>query len=246
MEHWGKLLNSLGFTDSEAAIYLLSLEMGAASVQNLARKAKVSRVTTYAVIESLASHGLMSSVQKGKKKFYAAESPERLLSYVRKRLEGMETTLREVEQLLPHLKLLQRGEKPVVKLLEGKEGIEALQVDLTETAPKSIDEICNRSAIGEIFTAQDLQPFRSKLDSMGVIGRMIYSGTPQGGTRKGTSIKHIVQSPIPFTGDVMIYGSRVALATFKGRLIVVIIESEELAQTMRALFELAWGNATLV
>src|SRR5438552_3905136 len=70
MVHWEKLLRSLGFTESEAKIYLLSLEMGATPVQDLAKKAKVSRVTTYTVIESLMADGLMSTVQKGKKNLY--------------------------------------------------------------------------------------------------------------------------------------------------------------------------------
>ena len=46
MTQWNNLLKTLGFTESEAKIYLISLEMGPASVQDLARKAKVSRVTT--------------------------------------------------------------------------------------------------------------------------------------------------------------------------------------------------------
>ncbi|HEX9113717.1 MAG TPA: helix-turn-helix domain-containing protein, partial [Nitrospirota bacterium] len=64
MLQWNTLLRSLGFTDSESKIYLISLEMGPSSVQDIAKKADVSRVTTYAVIESLAKHGLMSTLEK--------------------------------------------------------------------------------------------------------------------------------------------------------------------------------------
>ena len=100
MMQWNTLLKSLGFTDSEARIYLLSLETGPSSVQDLAKKAKVSRVTTYAVIESLKKHGLMSSVEKGKKTLYTAENPERLVSYVQSRMQVMQNTLREVESAI--------------------------------------------------------------------------------------------------------------------------------------------------
>ena len=82
MAQWEKLLRSLGFNESEAKLYLVSLEMGPSPVQDIAKKAKVSRVTAYAAIEKLNEFGLMSTAQRNKKHLYAAESPERLVSFV--------------------------------------------------------------------------------------------------------------------------------------------------------------------
>ncbi len=53
MSRWEKLLKTLGFTDSESRVYLVSLEMGEATVQDLAKKADISRVTAYAVIDMI-------------------------------------------------------------------------------------------------------------------------------------------------------------------------------------------------
>lgn len=251
MDRWGKLLKSLGFTESESSIYLLSLEMGPASVQNLARKAKVSRVTTYAVIESLSSHGLMSSMLKGKKKLYAAESPERLLSFVGQRMKTMEATFREVEQYLPDLKLLQRGEKPVVKFFEGKEGLKALINDVMQTAPKAIDEFCDRDAVVSVLDYTELHEYWDWLDKNKVYTRFMYSGTKLEKARRPAEIaqaKYIEPGTIPFnfSGDFFVYASRVVLATFKTKLIVIIIESQELADTMRAMFEFAWAGHSVL
>ncbi len=245
VEQWSKLLKSLGFTESESAIYLLSLEMGPASVQNLARKAHVSRVTTYAVIESLSSHGLMSSMQKGKKKLYAAESPERLLSFVGGRVKTLEATFKEVEQLLPDLKLLQRGERPLVKFFEGKEGVQAFVSDVMQVKPATFDEFGDHDAIRSMVPADELQPLWAWMDQNNIKTRCMFSGKRGDNSRRDPqhlTNRHISDNLLPFKfeGDIFVYGSRVALATFKSKMVVVIIESQELADTMRGLYEFAW------
>lgn len=245
MTQWEKLLRSLGFTESEANIYLLSLEMGASPVQDLAKRANVSRVTTYAVIESLMKDGLMSTVQKGKKNLYVAESPERLVSFVGSRLKTMEATLREIEHSLPDLRLLQRGEKPVVKLFEGIEGLRALQEDMVKTVPKHIDEVGNIQDIAAIFSREELQPFREQLDRLRISGRFLYTGNISHVARKSVEIRHISHDKVMFHGDVIIYKNKTAFSTFHGKLLTVIVESEVIADTMRGLFELAWHSALI-
>jgi sugar-specific transcriptional regulator TrmB len=243
MAQWEKLLRSLGFTDSEAKIYLLSLETGPTPVQDLAKKAKVSRVTTYAVIESLMQDGLMSTVQKGKKNLYVAESPERLLSFVHTKMKTMEATLREIEDSLNDLKLLQRGEKPIVKMFEGIEGLKALQDDMLKSTPKHIDEFGNVDTISGIFTREELQPFRDELTRQKVVGRFLYSGSIVHNPRKGVEVRRIHPDKSNFNGDIVIYKHKTALSTFHGKLLAIIIESQVIADTMRGLFELAWHSS---
>lgn len=239
MTQWDKLLKSLGFTDSEAKIYLTSLEAGPASVQDLAKRARVSRVTTYAVIESLTEQGLMSSVEKGKKHLFFAESPERLTSFVHNRLSAMEATLAEVERSIDELRLLQRGEKPVVKMFEGVDGLRAIQDDILKTGPDVIYEMGNLEAIRKVFSQEDLQPFKDELERRKIKTQAIYlPGEIK--LRPSASARYLPQGEFAFTGDVTAYANKVALMTFRGKLIGVVIESEELAQTVREIFKLAW------
>ena len=53
-------LGHLGLSEKEAAVYLASLELGPAPVQDISHKAKVNRATTYVMIESLMGRGLIS------------------------------------------------------------------------------------------------------------------------------------------------------------------------------------------
>jgi len=245
MTQWNNLLKSLGFTDSEARIYLISLEMGPASVQDIARKAKVSRVTTYAVIESLTERGLMSSLQKGKKTHYSAESPERLVSFVQSRMKEMESTLKEVEMGISDLRLLQRGEKPVVKIFEGQEGIKAILDDIRNSNSTMIYELGNVDAIKNIFPQLEaVKPLKQELSRRHVSAKAIYLSKNEFIPRPLSEV-HFLPDDYNFTGDITVYGNKVALYTFKGKLISVLIESEELAQTFKEFFRLALTSKIL-
>jgi hypothetical protein len=52
----------------------------------------------------------------------------------------------------------------------------------------------------------------------------------------------ITQNHKKFGGDIFIYGNKVAFSTLHGKIITVIIESQEIADTVQALFDLAWGK----
>ena len=244
MTQWRKLLKSLGFTDSEANIYLVSLEMGPASVQDLAKKANVSRVTTYAVIETLMKNGLMSTVQKGKKNMFVAESPERLISHVQSKVETMKATLQEVSASLHELKLVQRGEKPVVKMFEGEEAIRVMQEDVLNTQPKEIYEFENLDDARNATPPDIVESHGQKVNRFKPNAKLVYKAESGEVKPYNTNLKSIrLDSKLDFHGGISIYGNKVSLVSYSQKPICVIIESKNIADTMRALYEEYWKLA---
>ncbi len=241
-QEWIKQLRSLNFTDSEAAIYLTALEQGEVTAQDLARLADVSRVTAYAAIERLQEMGLMSTVTKGKKHFFAAESPDRLVSLVRDRMQKMEAELLSLRSKVQDLKLLQRADKPVVRLFEGPEALRAIQDDFLMTKPKSFVEFANLDEIREVYkTREVLRSFYKQVQKIDTKGRALYLSNQEPASNE-TYLKAIpLPTTIAFPGDVFIYGNKIALSTFRGKHISVLVESEDLAVTLRALFDHLWS-----
>lgn len=242
MASWKKILRSLGLTESESIVYLLSLELGPAPVQEIARKAGVSRMTTYTAIESLSTKGLMSSLQKGKKMLYTAENPERLLSFVQNIIGEVESTKREIESSLDDLRLKQRGEKPAVKLLEGVEGLKTYLEDVVATKPTNTCELFNSETVAKVFSPEELQPLRATMSKLNVHGRALHEGQLRIPSRKEVDSRLITRKHKNFGGDIFIYGNKVAFSTLHGKIITVIIESQEIADTVQALFDLAWDS----
>ena len=72
MKNLQKILHNVGFSDKAALLYLAALELGEATVKELAKRAKVKRTTVYYLLEELTS--LMAAYQEAV--FLPAESGE--------------------------------------------------------------------------------------------------------------------------------------------------------------------------
>lgn len=245
MTSWDKLLRTLGFTESESKLYLVSLEAGPATIQDLAKKAKISRVTAYAAVDALMRNSLMSTLQQGKKRLFSAESPDRLISFVHNRMQHMQSTLKEVEASVEELRLLQRGEKPVVKMFTGKEGIRAVQNDMLAVAPKSTVEIANADELFRLYPTEEHREFFDAFDRLHPSRRIIFHTTGEAKIRGGFPDEHIAVIKSPQTkmfADIMVYGNRVVMSTLRGELIYILIESQDIADAMRLIFDNVWND----
>jgi sugar-specific transcriptional regulator TrmB len=244
-----KELQKLGLSDKEAKVYLSSMEIGPSPVQSIAVKAGVNRATTYVMIESLISRGLMSSFEKGKKKFFTAESPEQLVALLHKEEAEVKEKTRQMMEILPELKILFSAaeEKPKVRFFEGIEGIEVIQEDILNSKYDTLEEIVSVDDFYRIFPPHDKdhrQIFTQKKKDVSF--RAIYT-SKQGPFITSKERKHemlfVPPEKFPFSTDIGIYGNKVAIASCKGKLIGVIIESKEISEALRAIFDLAWEGA---
>ena len=108
-------LQNIGLTDKEASVYLSTLELAQASVQDIGKKANVNRTTTYVVLESLIEKGLVSTLDKDKKTYYIAVSPDNLESIFEIQKKEIEERKKNFEKILPNLHLIYNRQpgKPV-------------------------------------------------------------------------------------------------------------------------------------
>lgn len=236
-------LRSLGLLESEVKVYLAALEGGPSTVIDLAGATRLSRPATYTAIETLTERGLMSTVQAGKKRLFSAEHPDRLLQYAKRRESELAERVADLERALPDLALRVGGEKPIVKSFEGKEGIQAIIEDIREARPQRIDEITNVDAMRAVLAQGELQPIRQELERIGTKVRGLYAGTNLRPS-PNTEARVLPERLRHFKGNISVSGKRIAIITFTGKLHSIMIESEDLADTLRTLFELAWETAS--
>jgi sugar-specific transcriptional regulator TrmB len=244
-----KELQKLGLSDKEAKVYLSSMELGPSPVQAIAQKSGVNRATTYVMIESLISRGLMSSFEKGKKKFFTAESPEQLVALLHKEEAEIKEKTRQMMEILPELKILFAAaeEKPRLRFFEGIEGLKAIQDDILKSKYDQLDEIVALDPSYRTFPPT-MQDHRQKLieKTKNIAVRVIYTSqkgatlTPCEGKRER---RYVPPEKFPFTTDTIIYGNKLAIGTSTGKLMGVIIESKEISDALRSMFNLAWEGA---
>ena len=133
------ILKNFGLSEKEIAVYLALVELGPSSVREIAIKSKVNRGTSYDILKSLISIGVVSYYNKETKQYFMAEQPEKLLSAIDQKKEYLEGVRKDIQNSLPLIKTLfeKQGGRPVVKFYEGSKGVRQIFEDVLEEVEKS-------------------------------------------------------------------------------------------------------------
>lgn len=240
-------LQTLGLNQKESDVYFSLLTMGVGTVSEIAKKSHINRTTAYDILGSLSHKGLIVISGKEPKQEYRCEDPKKLLDYLRKDIEKKEENFRYAEVLLPELKSIYKvGSRPQIKFYEGVEGLQEVYEDTltsTETirAYAAVDDV-NRGipnyfpkyykrraakniAIRAIFPDTEIARERSSLDKL---------------ERRESLL--VPFKEFNFVPEINIYDNKVMIASWREKL-GIIIESAEIADAMKKIYELAWKEA---
>ncbi|MCH8049270.1 hypothetical protein IH979_00990 [Patescibacteria group bacterium] len=235
------VLIDLGLTETESRVYLAMLQLGPSSVQNIAKKADVSRTAAYEIIGSLQDKGLASTFEKGKKKMFSAEDPEKLHGYFKGRVESMKSEIAALKEMVPELRMMQAGLRPRVRFYTGVEGVHALFRDVEAVKAKELFEMADIDVVYKTIDEKILLEFRETIHYKKVHVKLLHKGKIRN-PRSNTEYR-LVSEGIDFEGLIWIYANRVVFMNFVGNVEVVIIESDIFADTMKELFLSAWKHA---
>lgn len=237
-----KELQEIGLNEKEAKVYLASLELGQSVVQDIAKKADLNRATAYFIIDNLMKRGLMSSFHHGKKQFFVAADPDKLIDIASQEKQRIEKREGILKKLLPQLQSINNKitDKPVVRYYEGKEGL----ITVTEEFLKSAGDIAYMiypvDKVNNLLTKEDRESLRKKRLDKNIKTEVIYTyenGVLQNSS-DGTRIK-IPHDKFPISCDIAIYGDKVRIASLEDKLVGIIIEDKNIAETLRSIFKLA-------
>lgn len=233
------VLKNIGLDEKQAAVYLALLELGTASVQSIAQKALLKRPTTYLILDELKGRGLVSVVPRAKKVLYTAESPEKFLGDLYKKQELL-------KRFMPNMLALYNAKitKPQVLLFEGKEGV-AKVYDKIFASP----EVLFFSTIRDVFSMFPEMPkiLKKRVETRQTKFRELLTQT-SADLEYVTWVKQgeYYQSRFApknfseFLTDSAIFGNSVAFFSFKPTVFAVQIDSREISQSLKVLFDLAW------
>ncbi|MBI2624478.1 BlaI/MecI/CopY family transcriptional regulator [Candidatus Parcubacteria bacterium] len=234
-------LKKLGLSDKEAKVYVALLEIGEGPVQEIAQKSGVNRATTYVILDSLMKQGIVSTVEKGKKTHYAAENPEALLRLFRLQEEEIKAKEKEFVSALPELQAIfnRAGVKPRVRFFEGRESIEAVRRDVVKSR---VDELVTFGAPDEAFA---LLPPAANDERHRLIAkvkvRTLYT-SKQGNKPLGGEYRELPADRYALSGEINVYGDKIAMISYREKPSGVIIESADLATSLRQVFNALWDR----
>lgn len=243
-----QVLRGAGLDEREAQLYVSGLQMGSAAASEYAKAAGINRITAYNTLESLVRRGLFTVERKVRAKCYAPVAPEYLAVEVRKNAEA-------IEHFLPELRSLQGAQyrKPHVRFFEGWEGIRRVYED-TLTAQTEILNFANSTVVRRHWPKYDTEYVAERV-KRGIYLRGIAPDDETGRRVHGQDremlreIRLVPAEEFDFRNEIKVYDHKVAIASFDSGprgvpdLFGMIIESREVAKTLRQIFEMAWRYA---
>lgn len=241
-------LKHFGLSDKEAKVYVAALELGPSPVQAISKKAGVNRATTYVQIATLNGRGLMSSYDKGKKRFFVAESPERLMALYEDEMHRLKEKEEVLKEVLPELKRLRPTEGvPTVRLFEGHDGLEAVRQELLKSESKYFEDIHGLEYYNKSVPVASVRRQFERVRGLGIKGRVILSTEDPGkfvpADRPQNLDRRAVQADkYDFPGEIAVFDDKVVMLAYRGDPVAVMIESKEIAQMMRSFYQLAWDK----
>lgn len=242
-EHKDKLI-AFGLSEKEANVYLALLNAGKGTADQIAKMTKLNRSTTYVQIKTLMDMGMATTYKLGKKTYFSAESPTYIERLIDRRAATIEHQRSEAKQLLPELMKIfsSTGERPVVRIFEGKEGLVSMRNEMLELPLKEILFITSIDQLGELFTYEELYDFSMRREAKKIRSKAIYyrkegeSYTPY----PYQELRRVRKEELPFGADVYIYGDQVSFASTAEAVVGVTISSPDIAESVRAMFLSLW------
>lgn len=242
-----KGLINLGFSEKETLVYLALLELGKRTVTPIARKAGINRTTVYDILDSLSAKGLVSISGKQPLQEYLAESPGKIIKLLEEQLQKDQAAIMLAQNLVPQLKSMHNvSDRPQVRFYEGRAGLEQVYEDTLS----SHETILAYANVNEMHAAMpDYFPkYYQRRTHKGINIRAIIPSNKAGLERVSKDKEEaresalVPEDKVYFSPEINIYDNKIMIASWKEKL-GIIIESKEIADAMKTIYELAWAES---
>lgn len=247
LELYKEPLLSLGLSNKEVLIYIALLEIGKGTVTEVTRKAGINRTTGYDILDDLVAKKFISVSGKEPKQEYLAESPERIINYLEAQETAAAERIKRAKSFIPQLKTIHNiKNRPRVRFYEGEEGLK----EVYEDTLTSHEDLRSLALVDQAeHTLEGYFPkYYQRRAGKGIHIRAIFPDSPGARHLKTKDYMESRTSLIIPTNkfdvkpEINVYDDKVMIASWSEKL-GIIIESQEIANAVKQLFELAWEEA---
>jgi len=107
------ILQTYGFSDKEAKIYLTTLELGSSIVSTIARRSEIKRVTVYALLNDMKRKWWVNEITKDEIKYYSVIGPDLLWKQLEQKCDIFKEKIPELLSIADKF-----GNKPKIQFFE--------------------------------------------------------------------------------------------------------------------------------
>ena len=233
-------LSQFGLTANQVKVYLALLELGEAKVQEIAKKARILRTTTYEVLEQLKQIGLISMYHRHDVRLYMAEPPRKLTHILESKQQAVQMALPELESLY------NIGDfKPKIRYYEGLEGYKTVYEDSLKAHSKQVSAILSMQDMLDKLGENYMNSYISKRIAAHIALRVIRIESHEiksiwQALKEELRQVRLAPKNFIFPLTMLVYDNKTAIMSTRRENFGLIIESHEFMQTQKALFEVLW------
>lgn len=244
------LIEYAGLSPLEARLYGALLEIKEGTMTDLAKQADVKRSSGYNSIGRLEMLGLVSRITRGKRTYYSAIHPRRLLQIANLRQK-------QIEENLPKMvgAYYGEGEKPKIQMFESIDAVRDIYKEAFDRL-KNKEELCIFTNIGQVIKHFPEVPaafakivgsiaYKSKVRELvrGDDAGYSYAKGIEAKTGHGYEVRLSDKKLLFGDNEQFIFKDKIIYFSLQKSIFVVVIENADLAVTQKAMFDMAWQNA---
>ncbi|QQR83569.1 hypothetical protein IPJ72_07380 [Candidatus Peregrinibacteria bacterium] len=249
------VLQKMGLSADEVSLYVALLRMGPQPASVVARHLHHNRTTVLHQLKELVQQGFVQANWRGRTQYFTAKSPDTILDVLsekkRSTVQQIEETMQQFSAIMPELNTLARTDVrlPKVTLYEGTDELKHMYKD-TLTSDTEILCLSSVKDLWDLFGEQYDQWYVNKRVKSNIPVRYLAQDNPierdemKKNSRLLRESRLIKASLFSIANEINIYDGKVSIITLKNERIGILIDSQEVYQSMKVIFEMLWqqGN----
>ncbi len=246
-----KVLTDIGLSTKEARLYLTCLRLGSQTASVIAKYSGVNRTTVYDIFEGLIKKGLATKIDKGTAVYFQVLDPKNLMNYLdrdkNEYLRKIEKQKQEIQEILPAIQSIEStvSTKPKVQFFEGEKGMrEAYEDTLGSDEPirayANVEEM--HRALPNFFPEYYQRRHDKNISIQAICPDNDLSKERKLHDKEELrKIKLIPNKKYSFSPELNIYNDKVLIASWREKM-AIIIESREIADLHKKMYDLLWSK----
>lgn len=245
-----EVLKEAGLSETESTAYVSLLQIGEASILDIARHSALKRPTVYNAIESLLRQGLVSRVPNEKRKRFYANPPTTLLLLHKQKEQRLELIIPTLNALVN----VPRGTNPICQYYQGESEVLDLYKNImttglekklmyTLTSAKNLHRqfpnlvsAFNELSLKNNWKVLELAPMQKNAHDY--VATYVAARKDQ-----GHEFKFLPDSLDIFDCDIMVFESTVTFVSLASTVFALTLESVNISNSLATLFKMAWQSA---
>lgn len=235
-------LEKIGFTHSQAKVYLTLLESGQSKVGRIIEKSGLQSSVVHNNLNKLVDRGMINFILSGKVRLYSIADPKVLSKYV-------EEQKKEIDSLIPSFeKRFNKKTKTGVEVYKGERGLKTAFTEEYEKVPKNGKvqflalpyEQHHEKEVQEFFQKVNLYLFEKNCIIEGIGSEKVRELWSKLYKHKNYKFKFVKEN-FPF--DINIFEDSILISIWGEEPIVIRIKDEEFVKQTKRYFKEKWEES---